>query len=64
MGGHVFFFFFFNFYLCWVFVAMQGLSLAAASGSYSSLQLMGSLLQRRPLLQALQSGLSSCATWA
>ena len=31
------FFFFFNFWLRWVFVAARGLSLVAASGGYSSL---------------------------
>ena len=37
-----FFFFFVNFWLHWVFVAAHGLSLAAATRGYSSLQSMGS----------------------
>ena len=31
----------FIFWLCWVFVATRGLSLAAASGGYSSLRSLG-----------------------
>ena len=32
------------FWLCWVFVAARGLSLVAASGGYSMLQLRGLLI--------------------
>ena len=58
------FFFFFNFYLfiyfwlCWVFVSVQGLSLLVASGDHSSSQCAG-LSPPRPLL--LQSTGSSRA---
>ena len=53
----IFFFFFFNlfyFWLCWVFVVSRGLSLAAASGGYSSLQYVG----------FHYSGFSCCRAWA
>ena len=57
-----FFFFLINlfiyFWLCWVFVAVQGLSLVAASGGYSSSQCTGLSLSR-PLL--LRSTGSRCA---
>ena len=51
-------FFFFNFYLfiylwlCWVFVSVRGLSLAAASGGRSSLRCAGLSLSRPLLLQS------------
>ena len=55
-------FFFLNkfiyFWLCWVFVSMQGLSLVAASGGHSSSRCVGLSLSR-PLL--LQSTGSRCA---
>ena len=35
----------FNFWLCWVFVAVRGLSLVAASEGYSSLRCAGFSLQ-------------------
>ena len=68
-------FFFFNkfiylfiyFWLRWVFIAVHGLSLAAASGSYSSLLCVGFLLRQLLLLQSLGSrcaGFSSCGTRA
>ena len=57
-------FFFFNylfiiyFWLCWVFVSVQGLSLVAASGGHSSARCAGLSLSR-PLL--LRSTGSRCA---
>ena len=66
--------FFFNlfilfiyFWLCWVFVAALWLSLAAASGGYSSLQCTGFSLWWFLLLWSMGSrhvGFSSCGTWA
>ena len=50
----VFVFFFVLFWLCWVFIAVCGLSLIAASGACSSLQCMGSRC----------AGFSSCGTQA
>ena len=58
---------FIYFWLHWVFVAAHGLSLAAASGGYSSLRCMGFSLQWLPLLQSMgcrHVGFSSCVTWA
>ena len=55
------------FWLRWVFVAMCGLSLVAASGGYSSLWCVGFSLQWLLLLQSTGSrcaGFSSCGTWA
>ena len=55
------------FWLCWVFVAVCGLPLAAASGGYSSLRCVGSSLQWLLLLWSVGSrhvGFSSCGTWA
>ena len=53
------FFFFFNlfiyFWLCWVFVAVHGLSLVAVSGGYSSLWFMGFSLQWLLLLRSTGS---------
>ena len=60
-------FFFFNFWLCWVFVAARGLSLVAASGGYSSLRYVGFSLRWLLLLRSMGSrraGFSSCGTWA
>ena len=64
------FFFFFNkfylfiyFWLCWVFVAVRGLSLVVVSGGYSSLQCAGFSLQWLLLLRSTGSrraGFSSC----
>ena len=57
------FFFFFNFWLCWIFVAARGLSLAAASGGYSSLRCTGFSLQWLLVLQSMGSrrmGFSCC----
>ena len=65
--------FFFNIYLFiyfwlrWVFVAARGLSLAAASGGYSSLRCAGFSLRWLLLLQSTGSrcaGFSSCGVWA
>ena len=39
-------FFFFNFWLCWVFVSVRGLSLVAASGGHSSSRCAGLSLSR------------------
>ena len=50
---------FIYFWLCWVFVAVCGLSLVAASGGYSSLRCMGFSLQWLLLLQSTALG-----TWA
>ena len=61
-------------WLCWVFIAACGLSLAAVSGGYSSLQRAGFSLRWRHLLRGTGSrhvgsvvvacGLSTCGTWA
>ena len=54
-------------WLHWVFVAVCGLSLVAASGGYSLLQFMGFSLWWLLLLQSTGSrrtGFSSCGTWA
>ena len=69
------FFFFLNrvtdlfiyFWLRWVFVAARGLSLVAASESYSSLRCVGFSLRWLLLLWSTGSrhvGFSSCGTWA
>ena len=58
---------FFYFWLCWVFVAVCGLSLVAASGGYSSLRCAGFSLRWLLLLWSTGSrrmGFSSCGTWA
>ena len=58
---------FIYFWLHWVFVAMRGLSLVAASGGYSSLRCAGFSLQWLLLLQSIGSrhaGFSSCGTQA
>ena len=63
----VFFVFCFNLWLCWVFVAARGLSLAAASGGYSLLRCAGFSLWRLLFLQSTDSrcrGFSSCGMWA
>ena len=55
------------FCLCWVFVAVCGLSLVAASGGYSSLPCAGFSLSWLLLLQSTGSrhvGFSSCGMWA
>ena len=58
----IFCFFFFNFYLCylfiwlcWVFVSVRGLSLVAASGGHSSSRCAGLSLSRPLLLQSTGS---------
>ena len=65
---------FIYFWLHWVFVAVHGLSLVAASGGNSSLQCTGFSLRWLLLLQSTGSrqwasvvvarGLSSCNSWA
>ena len=50
-----FFFFFFNLWLCWVFVSVRGLSLVAASGGHSSSWCAGLSLSRPLLLQSTGS---------
>ena len=55
----------FYFWLYWVFIVACGLSLVAASGSYSSLWCAGFSLSWLPLLQSTGSrcaGFSSCGT--
>ena len=66
-----FFFFlifkFFYFWLRWVFFAVRGLSLVAASGGYSSLRCVGFSLRWLLLLRSTGSrrmGFSSCGAWA
>ena len=52
---------------CWVFVAVLGLSLVAASEGYSSLRCTGFSLQWLLLLRSSGSrrvGFSTCGTWA
>ena len=61
------FVFFFFLWLCWVFIAMRGLSLVVASGGYSSLKCAGVSSQCLLLLQSMGSmhvGFSSCGTRA
>ena len=60
----IFIFFNFSFWLCWVFVAVCGLSLVAASRGYSSLQCAGFLLRWLLLLWSTGSrhtGFNSCS---
>ena len=60
-------FIYFNFWLCWVFVAAFGLSLVVVSGGYSSLQCAGFSLWWLLLLWSTGSrrvGFSSCGTRA
>ena len=62
-----FFFFYIYFWLLWVFVAVHGLSLAAASGGYSSLRCADFSLRWLLLLRSMGSrhaGFSSCGTQA
>ena len=57
----------FSFWLCWVFIAVHGLSLVAASRVYSSLRCERFSLQWLLLLQSTGSrhvGFSSCGTRA
>ena len=59
--------FLFYLWLSWVFVAMHGLSLVAASGRYSSLRCRGFSLRWLLLLQSTGSrhvGFSSCGSRA
>ena len=58
---------FIYFWLHWVFIAVFGLSLVAASRGFSSLQCMGFSLQWLPLLRSTGSGcmsFSNCSMWA
>ena len=62
-----FFFFLIYFWLRWVFIAVRGLSLVAASGSYSSLRCAGFSLRWLLLLQSMGSrcaDFSSCGLQA
>ena len=57
----------FYFWLCWVFVAVCGLPLVAATRGYSLLWCAGFSLSWLLLLQSTGSrsaGFSSCGTWA
>ena len=59
--------FYFYFWLCWVFVALRGLSLVAESGDYSSLRCAGFSLRWLLLLRSTGSqctGFSSCGSRA
>ena len=59
--------YFIYFWLCWVFVAVHGLSLVAESRGYSSLRCTGFSLWWLLLLRSMGSrpvGFSSCGTWA
>ena len=61
------FIYFIYFWLCWVFIAVCGLSLVGASGGYSPLRCMGFSLQWLLLLRSTGSrcaGFSSCSTRA
>ena len=61
------FIYLFNFWLRWVFIAVGGLSLVAASGGYSSLWCTGCSLRWLLLLWSMGSrhvGFSSCSMWA
>ena len=54
-------------WLRWVFVALCGLSLVAASGGYSSLWCVGFSLRWLLLLRSMgcrRAGFSSCGSWA
>ena len=53
--SHFFFFFFLNFWLCWVFISVRGLSLVAASGGHSSSRCTGLSLSQPLLLQSTGS---------
>ena len=64
---YISFWFFFFFWLCWVFVAVCGLSLVVARGGYSSLRCVGFSLRWLLLLRSTGSrsaGFSNCGTWA
>ena len=60
-------FIYFYFWLCWVFIAVHGLSLVVVSGGYSSLRCMGFSLRWLLLLWRMGSrctGFSSCGAQA
>ena len=64
---NLFILFIYYFWLCWVFVAVCGLSLVAESGGYSSLRCTGFSLRWLLLLWSTGSrraGFSSCGTRA
>ena len=59
------YFIFIYFWLCWVFIAVRGLSLVAASGGYSTLQCTGFSLRWLLLLRSTGprlAGFSSCGS--
>ena len=63
----VYYYYFFNFWLHWVFVPVRGLCLVAASRGYSSLRCAGFSLRWLLLLRSTGSrhaGFSSRGTWA
>ena len=51
----LFIYLFIYFWLCWVFISVQGLSLAAASGGHSSSRCAGLSLSRPLLLRSTSS---------
>ena len=55
MKASLFIYLFIYFWLCWVFVSVRGLSLAAASGGHSSSRCAGLSLSRPLLLQSASS---------
>ena len=75
LAGRFFFFFYFinlfilfiYFWLCWVFVAVRGLSLVAVSGGLLFVAVRGLLIAVASLLQSTGSrhaGFSSCGSQA
>ena len=63
----LFIYLFIYFWLCWVFIAVHGLSLVAVSGGYSSLRCVGFSLSWLLLSWSTGSrhaGFSSCGMWA
>ena len=52
------------FWLCWVFIAMRGLSLLVANGGYSPVALLGLLIAVASLVALGCMGFSSCSTQA
>ena len=53
-----------SFWLCWVFIAARGLSLAVAGGGYSSLQCVGFSLRWLHLLQSTGSVVVAHGLWS
>ena len=60
---NLFYFIYFYFWLCWVFVAARGLSLVAASGGYCSLQCAGFSLWWLLLLGARALGVPAFSSY-